>query len=87
MRKVEKKSAKEIIDPDVLEKKLNINRLEQGDAITGYLCNIKPHKSTDEQNSETSCLILYFLDEQGAHYKALFNYEPYLYLIVKPDII
>ncbi len=87
MKKVEKKSAKETIDPDVLEKRININWIEQGDAITAYLCNVKPYKKQDEQNLETSCLLLYFLDEKGDHFKATYIYEPYFYLIVKADII
>ena len=83
----EKKSAKETIDPDVLEKKLNINWIEQGDLITGYLCNLKPYKANDEQNAETSCLLLYFVNEQGDHFKAVYTYEPYFFIVVKTDII
>jgi hypothetical protein len=87
MKKVEKKSAKETVDPDILEKRININWVESGEVITGYLCNLKPYKAKEEQNTETSCLLLYFIDEKGELYKTVFNSEPYFYVLVKSDII
>ena len=48
---------------------------------------MKPHVETDDQNSETACLLLYFIDEEGKYYKAKYCFEPYFYLLVKPEII
>ncbi len=67
--------------------RLGINWIGQGDQFTGYLCNLKPHKSTDEQNNESSRLLLYFIDEKGECHKTTYNYEPYFFIIVKSDII
>lgn len=83
----EKKSAKEIIDHDIFERRININWIGQGDVVTGYLCNLKPYKVADEQNNEISCLLLYFVDEKGDYYKSLYYYEPYFYVIVKSEIV
>merc|ERR1711957_727187 len=81
----EKKSAKETIDPDEFENRINIHWLGQGHQFKGYLLNMKPHKIIDEQKMEESCLLLYFLLENGDTYKALYKYEPYFYIIVKPE--
>jgi DNA polymerase epsilon subunit 1 len=52
----------------------------------GYLINMKPHSIRNE-NTEFSCLLLYFSQENGRLFKTIVRYEPYFYIVCKRDFI
>ncbi len=68
-------------------KRINVKWIGQGDTITGYLLNLKQHRILDEQKNEVSCLLMFFVDERGDYYKAIYKYEPYFHILVRSDSI
>lgn len=72
-----------------IESYMGINWLKQGQEITGYLVNMKSHKykANDDPEKEDTALLMYFIDEAGESFKAIFPYEPYLFVISKDEKI
>ena len=65
---------------DAYEASINIKYEETKSCKIGNLGNVKPTTYSDKNQVERSALLLYFVDEKGEWFKALFPYEPYFYL-------
>ena len=53
----------------------------------GYLANCKPTTHTDQNGAEVAALLLYFIQDDGAWFKALKTYEPYILVECASEVI
>ena len=70
---------------DEIERHLGWELYEEGPRRLGYLLNIKPHKLYTERGRESACVLLYFAMENGQLFKATLKYEPYFYVLCRPE--
>ena len=80
-RKANVQKAKETMElTDRLDTSFGFDRHEEGERI-GWLFNVvASSKIDDELKVENSSVDLYFLENDGATFKATFVYKPYFYL-------
>ena len=65
---------------DIYETSINVRYEETISWRVGNLGNVKPTTYFDKNQVERAALLLYFVDDKGEWFKALFPYEPYFYL-------
>eukprot|EP01113_Clastostelium_recurvatum_P040898 TRINITY_DN6421_c0_g1_i3.p1 TRINITY_DN6421_c0_g1~~TRINITY_DN6421_c0_g1_i3.p1 ORF type:complete len:377 (+),score=108.06 TRINITY_DN6421_c0_g1_i3:244-1374(+) len=72
-------------EPEEIQDPLSPPRLENGIKV-GWLTNIHPHTWNDpESGQKKTCLEMYFLQEDGATFRASLPFAPYFYVLVKED--
>lgn len=76
---------------DVFEEDMDCHLVTEGPPRTGYIYNIKPHKTLDENKKDISALLIYLIEESGKTFKTTVQYFPYFYIHVKeqnrPEVI
>ena len=72
---------------DEVEAQLGWQTYEDGPRRIGYLLNIKTHKVYTENRREAACVLLYFAMESGQLFKCIMKYEPYFYVLCRPEHI
>lgn len=58
-----------------------------GDSRIGYLCNMLPATVVDSDRIERSALDMYFLQQDGATFKATIIHQPYFYVSVVDEYV
>lgn len=71
---------------DTFDEEMSRRIVNDGISRTGYLFNIKPFRTTDENRKELACVLLYFSEESGDVFKCCIKYEPYFYVLTKDSV-
>ena len=67
--------------------RIGVHFEEESVTKCGYLANCKPTTHTDQNGAEVAALLLYFIQDDGAWFKALKIYEPYFLLECQSEVI
>lgn len=71
-------------EDEAFDARMGFARIEDGGERIGYLFNMLPTTLTSEDRHDIACLDLYFLQQDGATFKASISHEPYFYVAVAP---
>lgn len=71
-------------EDEAFDARMGFARIEEGGERIGYLFNMLPTTLTREDKNDIACLDLYFLQQDGATFKASIAHEPYFYVAVAP---
>lgn len=69
-------------EDEAFDARMGFARIEDGGERIGYLFNMLPTTLTSEDKNDIACLDLYFLQQDGATFKASIAHEPYFYVAV-----
>lgn len=82
MQKLNKEYLFDLVDLQFLRNlnRIGINTVKSGPKKTAFLANFKSTKVIEEDMSERSALLMYFLEANGEWFRAFYKFEPYFYL-------